>query len=281
MTDATDPLVSAVAPGVTRVRAQNPGPMTLDGTNTWILHDPGARSAVVIDPGPDDPGHHRRVRDELERADVQVELVLLTHGHLDHSEGAEAFAAVAGAPLRAADPRWSTAGTLEPQEVIDAGGLRLTVLATPGHTSDSVSFAIGEYLCTGDTVLGRGTTVVAHPDGRLADYLASLGVLRDRADRDGVTHLLPGHGPTVTEPLAWLDFYLAHRRDRLAAVAAAARALGPPVNTGSEDELSQRVQDVVAQVYADVPQHLWPAAALSVRAQLLYLAAGDPDNRPT
>jgi glyoxylase-like metal-dependent hydrolase (beta-lactamase superfamily II) len=271
VSDPTPATVEAVAPGVVRVRADNPGPMTLDGTNTWLLYAPGAGGAVVVDPGPDDPDHHRRVRDELTRADVDVALVLLTHGHLDHSEGAAGFARSVAAPLRAVEAQWSTAATLQRDEVLDVDGLSVEVLATPGHTSDSVSFAVGSHLLTGDTVLGRGTTVVAHPDGRLADYLASLAALRDRAEQHDVTHLLPGHGPTVTEPLPWLDFYLAHRRDRLAAVAEAVRTLGTSPASGDEADLDQTVADVVARVYADVPRHLWPAAALSVRAQLLYL----------
>lgn len=262
--------VEAVASGVVRVRAANPGPMTLDGTNTWIVHAPGAAAAVVIDPGPADPNHHRRVRDELERAGVGVELVLLTHGHLDHSEGAEEFAYALAAPLRAAETRWSTAVPLQPDESIDVAGLAVEVLATPGHTSDSVTFAVGPYLLTGDTVLGRGTTVVAHPDGRLDDYLSSLAALHRRAASGGVSHLLPGHGPVVADPAGWLDFYLGHRRDRLAAVAAAVRDLDAPL-TGTEADLTATVDAVVSRVYADVPRHLWPAAALSVRAQLIYL----------
>lgn len=262
--------VEVVAPGAVRVRAANPGPMTLDGTNTWIVHAPGADAAVVVDPGPADPDHHRRVREELDRSGVAVELVLLTHGHLDHSEGAEEFARAADAPLRAAEARWSTARTLQPDETIDVAGLAVEVLATPGHTSDSVTFAVGPYLLTGDTVLGRGTTVVAHPDGRLDDYLTSLALLHRRAATGAVSHLLPGHGPVVSDPTGWLDFYLGHRRERLAAVAAAVRDLDAPL-TGTDTDLTDTVDAVVSLVYADVPRHLWPAAALSVRAQLIYL----------
>lgn len=261
--------VEQVAPGVTRVRADNPGVMTLDGTNTWILRAPGAGGVVVVDPGPADAAHAQRVREVVAEAEAQVELVLLTHGHLDHSEGAAGFAASADAPLRARAGQWSTATTLEPGERIAAAGLELEVLATPGHTSDSVSFAVGPHLLTGDTVLGRGTTVVAHPDGRLDDYLASLDLLRRRAD-GGVTRLLPGHGPVIDDPAGWIDFYLTHRHERLRAVAEVADQRGLDFGEGQSD-LDDVVTQVVEVVYADVPQHLWPAAALSVHAQLIYL----------
>ena len=112
-----------------------------------------------------------------------VELVLLTHGHLDHSEGAARLAELTGAPVRALDPAHRLGGQgLAEGDVVAAAGLELRVLATPGHTSDSLSFVLPDAVLTGDTVLGRGTTVVAHPDGVLAEYLASL---RPRARQRG------------------------------------------------------------------------------------------------
>ena len=128
-------------------------------------------------------------------------------------------------------------------------------MATPGHTSDSLSFLLEDAVLTGDTVLGRGTTVVAHPDGVLADYLRSLERLQEMA---GLT-VLPGHGPELPDAGAAAETYLAHRRQRLEQVAAAvADGLTTP-------------RAVVERVYADVDRGLWPAAELSVRAQLLYL----------
>lgn len=269
--------VEEVAPGLLRVRADNPGVMTLDGTNTWVLTGDGA-GAVVIDPGPALADHLERVHGLLAERGLAVELVLLTHGHADHSEGAEQFARRADAPLRAWLSEWSTSLPLAGQEEMQAAGLALEVLHTPGHTSDSVSLAVGEWLFTGDTVLGRGTTVVAHPDGRLSEYLASLALLRGRVAA-GATTLLPGHGPVVEEPAAWIDYYLGHRHDRLRAVAA---VVGGRSATAARDDdaLDELVAEVVEVVYADVPRQLWPAAALSVRAQLLYLAEAPPAQQP-
>lgn len=267
----SDSPVSEVADDVIRVRAGNPGPMTLDGTNTWLVGAPG-EEAVIIDPGPADPVHLWNVRRAVAVRGLDVRAVLLSHGHADHSEGAAELAAAVAAPLLAADPTFGA--PLVDGDVIEVGALTVDVLATPGHTADSVSFAVGTRVFTGDTVLGRGTTVVAHPDGRLADYLASLERLRGHVDERATSVLLPGHGETLWEPSAVLDYYLTHRRERLAAVASAVAeirgAAGIGSAGGSADE--DLVAAVVAIVYADVPQHLWPAASLSVRAQLDYLA---------
>ena len=137
------------------------------------------------------------------------------------------------------------------------------MLATPGHSADSLSFVLraDAAVLTGDTVLGRGTTVVAHPDGRLADYLASLHRLRDLASASGITTVLPGHGPVLGDALDVVEGYLAHRAERLAQVEA---ALAAGDRTAAE---------VVRRVYADVDPVLWPAAEMSVRAQLDYLRA--------
>jgi glyoxylase-like metal-dependent hydrolase (beta-lactamase superfamily II) len=239
----------------TLVRADNPSPMTLEGTNTYVLRAPGAAGSVVIDPGPLDEGHLRAVA-EL----GSVELILLTHGHPDHAEGAHLFHEMTAAPMAAFERRLTVAA--EPlrdgQHLDGVGGLRLRVVVTPGHTSDSVSFAVEDgapALLTGDTILGRGTTVVAHPDGRLGPYLESLARIRDL----GPMLLLPGHGPVGPDVGAVAADYLAHREQRLAQVRAA-RADG-----------AATAEDVVRLVYADIDPVLWPAAELSVRAQLEYL----------
>jgi glyoxylase-like metal-dependent hydrolase (beta-lactamase superfamily II) len=244
------------------VLAPNPSPMTLDGTNTWVLHEPGDGQACVLDPGPLDEGHLRSVLDVVRERGARVSAILLTHGHLDHSEGAARLAALSGAPVRALDPalRLGDEGLAE-GDVIRAGGLSVEVVATPGHTGDSLSFLLpaDAAVLTGDTVLGRGTTVVAHPDGRLEDYLASLERLRSVAASGAVTTILPGHGPALADAMGAVEGYLAHRRQRLeqvrAAVAAGART----------------AREVVERVYADVDRGLWPAAEQSVRAQLEYL----------
>ncbi|MFJ8334520.1 MBL fold metallo-hydrolase [Streptomyces sp. NPDC094437] len=244
------------------VLAPNASAMTLDGTNTWLLAEPDSDLAVVVDPGPLDEGHLRAVLDAAERSGRRVALTLLTHGHPDHAEGAARFAELTGTRVRALDPalRLGDEG-LAAGDVVTVGGLELRVVPTPGHTSDSLCFHLpaDRAVLTGDTILGRGTTVVAHPDGRLGDYLDSLRRLRSLAVDDGVHTVLPGHGPVLEDAQGAVEFYLAHRAHRLA-----------QVETAVED--GHRTPDqVVAHVYADVDRSLWPAAELSVRAQLEYL----------
>lgn len=244
------------------VLAPNASAMTLDGTNTWIVSEPGSDLAVVIDPGPLDDGHLRRVVAAAEQAGKRVALTLLTHGHPDHAEGAARFAELTGTRVRALDPalRLGEEG-LAAGDVITTGGLELRVVATPGHTSDSLCFHLpaDRAVLTGDTVLGRGTTVVAHPDGRLGDYLDSLRRLRSLTVDDGVHTVLPGHGPVLDDAQGAVEYYLAHRATRLA-----------QVETAVEDGY-RTPSAVVAHVYADVDRSLWPAAELSVRAQMDYL----------
>ncbi|NEY33562.1 MBL fold metallo-hydrolase [Streptomyces sp. PRKS01-65] len=244
------------------VLAPNASPMTLDGTNTWIVSEPDSALAVVIDPGPLDEGHLRHVVDTAGQAGKRVALTLLTHGHPDHAEGAARFAELTGTRVRALDPalRLGDEG-LGAGDVITVGGLELRVVPTPGHTADSLSFHLpaDRAVLTGDTVLGRGTTVVAHPDGRLGDYLDSLRRLRSLTVDDGVHTVLPGHGPVLEDAQGAVEYYLAHRAHRLAQVETA-------VENGHRTPA-----EVVAHVYADVDRSLWPAAELSVRAQMEYL----------
>ncbi|MFI8511153.1 MBL fold metallo-hydrolase [Streptomyces sp. NPDC085460] len=244
------------------VLAPNPSAMTLDGTNTWLLSEPDSALAVIVDPGPLDEGHLRHVIDTAEKLGKRVALTLLTHGHPDHAEGAGRFAELTGTSVRALDPalRLGDEGLGE-GDVVTVGGLELRVVPTPGHTSDSLSFHLpaDRAVLTGDTILGRGTTMVAHPDGRLGDYLDSLRRLRSLTVDDGVHTVLPGHGPVLEDAQGAVDFYLAHRAGRLAQVEAA-------VEAGH-----RTAAEVVAHVYADVHRSLWPAAELSVRAQLEYL----------
>jgi len=252
--------------------------MTLEGTNTWVLAQPaGARRTAtgsapggcVVDPGPDDESHLAAVA-----ATGPVALILLTHGHPDHSAGAAAFAAGVGAPVRALDPALCLgAPPLVADEVIEVAGLSVRVLATPGHTADSVSLLVGpspaeseavptgeaaltgDAVLTGDTVLGRGSSVIAHPDGHLGSYLASLHLLRGLGPRP----VLPGHGPVRPDLAGAADAYLAHRAERLAQVRAALAA----------GAVSAR--DVVREVYGDLDPALHEAAARSAQAQLDYL----------
>ncbi len=255
--------------GTTRARcllAPNPGPMTLNGTNTWLIAEPGSAAAFVVDPGPDDEAHLTRVCDLAAAAGQRITRILLTHGHLDHSAGAARLAALTGAPVAAADPahrhgRGADDGSLGPGDVLTGAGCELRVVASPGHTADSVCLLLPAdgALLTGDTVLGRGTTVIAG-DGSLADYLATLDRLRALAGSERLATLLPGHGPVLGDPAGVLDYYLAHRRERLAEIRAALDA-----GDRTEDE-------ILARVYADVDRSLWPFARWSVRAQLNYLS---------
>jgi glyoxylase-like metal-dependent hydrolase (beta-lactamase superfamily II) len=246
------------------VLAPNPSPMTLDGTNTWVIAGPGASSVLVVDPGPDDEEHLRRVVDAASAGDRRVTQIVLTHGHPDHSAGAARFAELTGAPVGALDPAFRLGSEgFAAGAVLDAGGCELRVVATPGHTADSLSLLLTAdgALLTGDTVLGRGTTVIAS-DGSLGDYLQTLDELRSLADEAGLRVLLPGHGPLLSDPAGVLDYYIAHRKERLDQVRA---ALAAGARTPAE---------VVEIVYADVDRSLWPAAEQSVRAQLDYLAPG-------
>jgi glyoxylase-like metal-dependent hydrolase (beta-lactamase superfamily II) len=170
--------------------------------------------------------------------------------------------------VRALDPAYRLGSEgLGDGDVVAVDGLEVHVVATPGHTADSLSFFVpadGAVL-TGDTVLGRGTTVVAHPDGQLGAYLDSLDRLHALASAQEASAIWPGHGPVIGDALGALDFYLAHRRERLAQVEAALAVLPDDV---APDDLPHRVVEIV---YADVDPVLWGAAELSVRAQLAYL----------
>ena len=248
----------AVSERASVVRADNPGIMTLDGTNTWILLEPGAERSIVVDPGPDDPEH----LDAVLAAAGRVGLVLYTHHHGDHTDAFATMVERTGAPARAVSPDFcSGADPLSDGEVVDVDALRLEVVLTPGHTADSACLRLVDepVVLTGDTVLGRGTTVVAHPDGALGPYLDSMARLRQLVEEGSARRLLPGHGPVVDDARAVLDHYVDHRHERLDQVRAAVAA-------GHTD-----ARAVVEHVYADVDPVLWDAAELSVRAQLEYL----------
>jgi glyoxylase-like metal-dependent hydrolase (beta-lactamase superfamily II) len=243
------------------VLAPNPSPLTLDGTNTWIIGEPGSPAAVVVDPGPEDEAHLRRVRDVASAGDRRVALIVLTHGHPDHSEGATRFAAMTGAPVLALDPAHRLGGEgLAAGDVLTDAGCELRVVGTPGHSADSVSLLLEAdgALLTGDTVLGRGTTVIG-PDGGLADYLRTLDELRALADSARLRVLLPGHGPVLGDPAGVLDYYIAHRQERLEQIRT---ALAAGARTPAE---------IVAVVYGDTDPAVRGAAEWSVRAQLDYL----------
>ncbi|MGO4383761.1 MBL fold metallo-hydrolase [Specibacter sp. RAF43] len=262
------------------LRAQNPGPMTLDGTNSYVLStDPAAPGlpVVVVDPGP-------LLEDHLAALATagRVELILVTHRHPDHTDGSARLHELTGAPVRAADPAFCHAGApLAGGERIRAAGLDIAVVATPGHTSDSVCFHLRDdagpgQVLTGDTVLGQGTTVICYPDGRLGDYLdsletlAALGAGPGAGPGQGSVAALPGHGPVLADLAAAAAAYRAHRAERLAQVSAAVEHLLRTTGTAPD------AAAVTAVVYAQVPENVQGAARLSVEAQLDYLRNRNP-----
>lgn len=244
---------------ITSVLAPNPGPMTLEGTNTWIVDAP--TGALVVDPGPDDDAHLAAITAACPHGVAQI---WLTHHHVDHAELAPRLADTVDAPVRAADPDLCLdAEPLRHGFQTTFGTHRVGVVALPGHTSDSLGFVVDDALIAGDTILGRGTTVIAHPDGDLGDYLDSLGRIEALANA-GVVRILPAHGPVVDDVAGKVAEYRRHRIVRLEQVRTAVR-MG--ATTPAE---------IVARVYADVPEEVRFAAEMSVRAQLDYLGTGRP-----
>jgi glyoxylase-like metal-dependent hydrolase (beta-lactamase superfamily II) len=241
---------------ILRVLAPNPGPYTLEGTNTWIV---GLDPAVVIDPGPEQQGHLDAVASEAGR----VGAVLVTHRHPDHARGAAGLAQAIGAPLLAFPVRAGPddlsiqAEPLADGREIEVGGGRLLTVHTPGHTPDHVSFLApgAGALFTGDTVLGRGTSVIDPAEGDLAVYLRSLRRLRDLRPRA----IYPGHGPAVFDGVGKLDEYLRHRAQRETQVLEVLRR-GP-----------RTAAEIVPEVYGTYPTELLPAAARSVLAHMVKL----------
>jgi glyoxylase-like metal-dependent hydrolase (beta-lactamase superfamily II) len=235
---------------ILRVLAPNADVFTLDGTNTWIV---GEDPAIVIDPGPEIPSH----LDEVARVAGRVGAVLVTHDHPDHAPGAAAFASSVGAPLLAY--RLAGAERLRDEQVVRTDGVALTVVSTPGHTSDHVAFfeAAAGALFTGDAVVGRGTSFIDPPGGDLAQYLRSL----KRMQGLGARTIYPGHGPVVLDARAKLQEYLDHRARREEQVLASL-AEGPAT-----------IPAMVDSIYADYPPDVRPLAARSLLAHLLKLEA--------
>ena len=248
-------------PLVTRVLAPNPGSMSLDGTNTYVVGAPGSGRAVLVDPGPDDAGHLAAVEAAMAARGAECVAVLVTHHHVDHAEAALPWAAHFGTHVAAASA--AVAGpagrVLEAGERLGLAGTTIGVVPTPGHTGDHLAFRLESgAVLVGDHVLGRGTSVVTHPEGDVLAYLDSLRRVHDL----GPSALYCGHGPELTEnPWAVLEFYLAHRAYR-------ERQLLDALGRGPAS-----VDELVATVYADYPRKVWPAAAQSTRATLDKLRA--------
>lgn len=242
-----------VADGVHLLLAPNANHWTYEGTNTWIVV--GQRRAVVIDPGPTDPGHLDRIDEVVRSAGARVETVLLSHHHGDHSHAAHAVAERWRAVIK---PRVQR-GVIPDGSRFDLGRrTEIRTLTTPGHTSDGVSFSLEDrrVMLTGDTVLARFNPFISHPDGTVADMLASMARIADLVDDDWI--LLPGHGPAVREPTTYLKARIADRQRRIDQIAGL-------LADGVERE------HVTDHVYAKVDDERRPAARASVEAILHYL----------
>jgi glyoxylase-like metal-dependent hydrolase (beta-lactamase superfamily II) len=263
----------AVSPLIRRVIANNPGPFTFTGTGTYIVGRNEAGAGVaVIDPGPLDEAHLAALLATV--AGQTVSHVLVTHTHRDHAPLARPFAEAVGAPVLAArPPSRPTHASAAPDDdddesfssdVVLTGGERLRgdgwtiqAMATPGHASNHMAFVLEEEnaLFSGDHVMGWSTTVVAPPDGDMADYMDSLDAVIAR----GFSTIWPTHGAPITEPEAFLAAYRTHRLDREAQVLARLAAG------------DRRIVDMVPALYSAVDSRLWPAASLSVWAHLIAL----------
>lgn len=284
LTDPAYGRCDQVSPLIRRVIAENPGPFTYTGTGTYIVgrSDPGA-TVAVMDPGPQDERHLEALLSAV--AGQRVSHVLVTHTHRDHAPLARPFAEAVGAEIVAARPPACTVHAsesldedddedfrpdrvLSDGEIIAGDGWTLETLATPGHASNHLCFALIEEnaLFSGDHVMGWSTTIVAPPDGDMIAYMASL----ERVIARGFTTLWPTHGAPVTEPGPFLAAYRAHRLERERQILAALKPAGV------------RISDIVPVLYAAVDSRLWPAASLSVLAHLIALvragrAVADPE----
>jgi glyoxylase-like metal-dependent hydrolase (beta-lactamase superfamily II) len=231
---------------IARVRAANPGPYTLSGTNSWLV---GRDPTYLIDPGPQIPEHLDALAREIEQRGA-LAAILVTHDHSDHGEAAASLHASTGAPVAAmraqADIELADGDAIGP----------LIVLATPGHAADHICFLFGRLLFSGDTVLGKGSVFIADDPGSLSAYLAALARLREL----DLELIAPGHGPLIEEPKAKIDEYLGHRarRERLIVEALA-------------DGLRGR-QELLDRVWGELPEPLVPIAHLTLEAHLGKLA---------
>ncbi|WP_095589274.1 MBL fold metallo-hydrolase [Actibacterium ureilyticum] len=263
-----------LAPGIRRVLAPNPSPMTFWGTNSYIV---GTGTVAIIDPGPDDIGHLRALLDALDPGEA-VAAILVTHSHRDHSPLARRLSAETGAPIHAfgdslagkdpeiaaladigggegVDPGFRPDHCLTDGETMSVGDVNLTALWTPGHMGNHLCFAMGDVVFSGDHVMGWATSMVSPPDGDLGAFMASLQALSARSDRV----FYPGHGAPVETPQARVRDLIAHRRMREAQILTALSAA-----PGS-------AADLAARIYTDVAPALLPAAARNVLAHLIDL----------
>lgn len=232
---------------IDRVLANNPGPYTGPGTNTWILDD-GNGSVVLIDPGPVDSKHVRAIVERLDGR--RVEAVLVTHTHIDHAPLANPLARDFDVPAvgYSSGPRFVPDIRLLDGARFDVGDLDLKVVHTPGHSDDHLCFRVGDVLFTGDHIMGGGSVMVE----TMGAYLDSLRKLRGT----GLTRLHPGHGDDMEHPDEVIDWYIAHRLQRHEQI------------FGAIFDGHATAEEIVQIVYADVDPSLHPLAARSVSAHL-------------
>jgi glyoxylase-like metal-dependent hydrolase (beta-lactamase superfamily II) len=255
------PKVSQLEDLVTRVLAPNPGLMSLDGTNTYIVGAPGAAEAAIVDPGPADSEHFDRVDTALTRLGARCRWILVTHHHIDHAEAALPWAARFAATVAAGSTMVAGPGgrLLADGDQVELPGTSVGVVATPGHCRDHLAFRLESgTVLVGDHILGRGTSVITYPEGDLLAYLDSLRRVHDL----GPDALYPGHGPEMRDdPSAVIEYYLAHRRFREQQILAALRD-GPV-----------EIPGLVERVYAGTDRRLLGAAEQSARAALEKMRA--------
>lgn len=262
---------------VARLRAPNPGPMTLDGTNGYAIDGGGGRW-IAVDPGPDIDEHVEAFARAAQARGARYEAIVVTHGHPDHYPAAAPLARLTGAPVYAhASVPFPHDRTLAEGDRLTIGGATLRVLEAPGHARDHLVFYLEDEraLFTGDVILGRGTVVVAPPGGDMRAYQATLRRLRDELPEAAAIY--GGHGPEIRKPAETIAFYIAHREEREQAILA---QLGDGAKT---------IPALVAAIYRDVDERMWPAAARQLLAYLIALereervvaapAGREPDER--
>jgi glyoxylase-like metal-dependent hydrolase (beta-lactamase superfamily II) len=247
--------------GIALIRANNAGPLTLGGTNTWILGGRASGTTVVIDPGPALPDHLAAVR-----AAGRPAAIVLTHGHADHSAAAAALAAEFDIPVYAALAERSVGSApLADGDLIGVAGWELAVIATPGHTSDSVCLALEGAVMTGDTLLGGSTTIIAPPSGSLAAYLESITRLREFHGVVG----LPGHGPVFGDVGDWATQNADYRERRLEQLATVFTRISAQSGDVDRETLLRRV---ASTVYGEDDEPVAAHIEVMVAAQVQFLA---------
>ncbi len=272
--------VETLAPGVRRIVAANPSPMTFRGTNTYIL---GSEKLFLIDPGPDDPVHLQAILDTIGTAGLQF--IFVTHSHLDHSPLAATLALQTGAPVLAfgdsqagrsavmqelagsglagggegVDPFFSPDQIVSDGEILATNEWQLEFIHTPGHMGNHMAVRWGDAIFTGDLVMGWASSLVSPPDGDLTDFIASCEKLKTRKPEI----LYPGHGAPVPEAMKRINWLIDHRQERTADILTAL-AMKP-----------QTIPMLTKEVYSETDPALHPAAARNIFAHLVHLHQRD------